>query len=281
AAPKQRQLQRWKKMAWAAKFLLPIRQSISQSRQLFHGKFGPLRTWAESMEPTRQNRVSKFEYKLNIHRKYVQDFCLPGKNCFLSFGTEFSPTMNKEVEMPEAFLVYQLYLELSTVGHVLHMRWMVSQLSGLDILVDDYHIESFDASEGEDDRHKLWMLMKKLWLPVFFVFTILVNWDNPSAVAIRVLLFLLSTKPSPSSIYLFVERLCHGYMHHKPHFYIYKSLHASNVEVQDYKLLCIAKVEIGDQKLRVIGILGGWWTLPSSLGIYFLDQEQCSSTPQR
>ena len=78
---------------------------------------------------------------------------------------------------------------------------------GLDIYVDDYHMESFDASEGEDDRHKLWMLMTKLWLPVLFVFTALVNWDNPFAVATRILLFLLITKPSPSSIYLFVERV--------------------------------------------------------------------------
>ncbi|XP_021299165.1 uncharacterized protein LOC110427861 [Herrania umbratica] len=245
-------------MAWTAKFLLPIRQSISQSRKLFHGKFGPLRTWAESMEPTLQNRASKFEHKLNIYRKYVQDFCLSGnRNARSIFGVSV------------------------VFGVVYCWSRFTYAMDGLDILVDDYHIESFDASEGEDDRHKLWMLMKKLWLPVFFIFTILVNWDNPFAVAIRVLLFLLSTKPSPSSIYLFVERLCHGYMHHKPHFYICKSLHANKVEVQDYKLLCIAKVEIGDQKLHLIGILGGWWTLPSSLGIYFLDQEQCSGPPQR
>ncbi|XVF58024.1 hypothetical protein PTKIN_Ptkin07bG0029100 [Pterospermum kingtungense] len=151
-------------------------------------------------------------------------------------------------------------------------------MDGLDILVDDYRLDSFDASEGEDDRRKLWLLMRKLWLPVFFVFTVFANWDNPFAVAIRILLFLLSTKPSPSSVYLFVERLCQGYMHQKPHLYIFKSLHASKVEVQDYKLLCLARVEIGDEKLRLIGILGGWWSLPSSLGVYFLAQEQCSST---
>ncbi|PPD74248.1 hypothetical protein GOBAR_DD28833 [Gossypium barbadense] len=60
--------------------------------------------------------------------------------------------------------------------------------------------------------------------------------------------------------------------------YIDKVLHASKVEVQDYKLLCLAIVEIGDEKIRLIGILGGWWSLPSSLGLYFLAPEQSSSS---
>ncbi|XP_039026005.1 uncharacterized protein LOC120159481 [Hibiscus syriacus] len=151
-------------------------------------------------------------------------------------------------------------------------------LDGLDIFADDNHLETFDASEGKDDRHKLWLLMRKLWLPLFFIFTVLMNWDSPFAVTTRILLFILSTKPSPSSIYLFVEKLRRGLVRQKPFFYRFKSLHASKVEVQDYKLLCLATVEIGDQKLQLIGILGGWWSLPSSLGLYFLPPGQFSST---
>ncbi|XWS30383.1 hypothetical protein CRYUN_Cryun24cG0112700 [Craigia yunnanensis] len=229
-------------MAWTAKFLLPIRQSFSQSRQLFHGKIGPLRRWAESIEPKLQNRASNFDYKLNIQRKYVGDFCFLGsRNTKSIFGVSV------------------------VFGAVYCWPRFTYAMDGLDIYVDDYHIESFDASEGEDDQHKLWMLMRKLWLPVLFVFTVLVNWDNPFAVATRILLFLLITKPSPSSIYLFVERLCPGYMCQKPHLYRFKSLHASKVEleVQDYKLICLARVEIGDRKLHLIGILGSWWSLPS------------------
>ncbi|XP_022750565.1 uncharacterized protein LOC111299571 isoform X2 [Durio zibethinus] len=244
-------------MAWTAKFLLPIRQSFSQSRQLFHGIIGPLKTWVQSIEPKLQKRASKFEYKLNIQRKYVQDFCLSGsRNVRSIFGVPV------------------------VVGAVYCWPRFTHAMDGLDIFVDDYNLESLDASEEVDDRHKLWLLMRKLWLPVFFLFTVLVNWDNPFAVATRILVFLLSTKPSPSSIYLFVERLRHGYMRQNPHFYRFNSLHASKVEVQDYKLLCLAKVEIGDQKLRLIGILGSWWSLPSSLGIYFLAQEQHSSSSQ-
>ncbi|XVE67887.1 hypothetical protein DITRI_Ditri09bG0023900 [Diplodiscus trichospermus] len=171
-------------MAWAAKFLLPIRRSFSQSRQLFNGKIGPLRRWAESVEPKIQNRVSKFEYMQNIQGKYVRDFCLSGsRNTRSIFGVSV------------------------VFGAVYYWPRFTYAMDGLDIYVDDYHMESFDASEGEDDRYKLWMLMKKLWLPVFLIFIVLVNWDNPLAVATRVLFFLLGTKPSPSSIYIFVERV--------------------------------------------------------------------------
>lgn len=45
-------------------------------------------------------------------------------------------------------------------------------------------------------------------------------------------------------------------------FFILQSLYAHKVEVQDYKLLCLARVEVKDQKFTVVGILGGWWALP-------------------
>ncbi|KAL1148283.1 hypothetical protein V6Z11_A10G115100 [Gossypium hirsutum] len=190
-------------MAWTAKFLVPFRQSFSQSRHLFNGKIRPLKTWVHIFEPKLQSRASKFEYMLNIQRKYVQDCCFSGSRHMRSiFGA--------------SVMLGAVYCW----SHISHA------MDGLDIFSDDNHLESFDASEGEDDRHKL------------------------------------CTKPSPSSIYLFIE----------------KALHASKVEVQDYKLFCLAIVEIGDEKIRLIGILGGWWSLPSSLGLYFLAPEQSSSS---
>ncbi|KAG4179360.1 hypothetical protein ERO13_A10G102700v2 [Gossypium hirsutum] len=208
-------------MAWTAKFLVPFRQSFSQSRHLFNGKIRPLKTWVHIFEPKLQSRASKFEYMLNIQRKYVQDCCFSGSRHMRSiFGA--------------SVMLGAVYCW----SHISHA------MDGLDIFSDDNHLESFDASE----------------------------------VITRILLFLLSTKPSPSSIYLFIEKLCYGYMRQKPHFYKCKALHASKVEVQDYKLFCLAIVEIGDEKIRLIGILGGWWSLPSSLGLYFLAPEQSSSS---
>lgn len=106
--------------------------------------------------------------------------------------------------------------------------------------MDDYHLESFDASEGEDDRQKLWLLMRKMWLPVFFVFTVLGNWDNPFSIAIRILLFLLSTKPSPSSIYLFVERVSKRYFHLAAWVY---HLTIKFIKLDEY---CVVSTQLGD-----------------------------------
>lgn len=44
-------------------------------------------------------------------------------------------------------------------------------------------------------------------------------------------------------------------------FYL-QSLYASKVEVQDYKLLCLADVEVRDQKFTLVGVLGSWWPIP-------------------
>ncbi|KAG4179364.1 hypothetical protein ERO13_A10G102700v2 [Gossypium hirsutum] len=149
-------------MAWTAKFLVPFRQSFSQSRHLFNGKIRPLKTWVHIFEPKLQSRASKFEYMLNIQRKYVQDCCFSGSRHMRSiFGA--------------SVMLGAVYCW----SHISHA------MDGLDIFSDDNHLESFDASE----------------------------------VITRILLFLLSTKPSPSSIYLFIEKLCYGYMRQKPHFY--------------------------------------------------------------
>ncbi|XP_039066612.1 uncharacterized protein LOC120212332 [Hibiscus syriacus] len=152
--------------AWTAKFLLPIRHSFSQSKKLFHGKIGPLKTWVHSFEPKLQNRASKFEHKINIQREYVQGCCLSGsRNLRSIFGVS------------------------ALLGAVYSLPRFSYAMDGLDIFANDNHLESFDASEGEDDRHKLWLLMRKLWLPLFFIFTVLMNWDSPFAVSTRILLF--------------------------------------------------------------------------------------------
>jgi len=41
-------------------------------------------------------------------------------------------------------------------------------------------------------------------------------------------------------------------------------LYVKNVKVKDYKVLCLAKVELRDVDLDVIGILGGWWVFQTS-----------------
>ncbi|KAF3966361.1 hypothetical protein CMV_009532 [Castanea mollissima] len=99
-------------------------------------------------------------------------------------------------------------------------------MDGHDILLDDHHF--LDDSDDEEDPQPFWI-----------------------------------TKPSPLSVYVFVDQLCQQSMRQEPHLYKVKSLYAKKVEVQDYKLLCLAKVELKEETISLVGILGGWWTLPT------------------
>lgn len=45
---------------------------------------------------------------------------------------------------------------------------------------------------------------------------------------------------------------------------IVQSLHAQKLEVEDYSVFYIAKVEIGEQKYTLLGIAGGWWVFEIS-----------------
>ncbi|KAK7271657.1 hypothetical protein RJT34_27737 [Clitoria ternatea] len=130
-----------------------------------------------------------------------------------------------------------------------------------DALVDD--LDSQDLSEEEENVPHLWKLARKFWLPVLFFLTVLTNFDDPIAILfIKLTLFLLSTKPNPFSVYIFVDQLCQKSLRQETRILKVKSLYASKVEVQDYKLLCLAAVEVRDQKFTLVGILGSWWTLP-------------------
>ncbi|EXC20320.1 hypothetical protein L484_020540 [Morus notabilis] len=147
-------------------------------------------------------------------------------------------------------------------GSIIFRPHVSYAMDGLDILGHD-DIEPWHASDEEENPHALWKFAKKFWLPVFFFLTVLSHLDDPvTIIALKVILFLLSTKPSPFSVYVFVNEFCHQLMRQEPHLYNIKSLYAHKVEVQDYKLLCLARVEVKDQEFTLVGILGGWWALP-------------------
>lgn len=76
----------------------------------------------------------------------------------------------------------------------------------LDILLDDHQLS--DTLDGEEDRRAFWMFARKFWLPVFFFLTVLTNLEHPIAlIAIKIILLLLSTNPSPLSVYVFVGQV--------------------------------------------------------------------------
>lgn len=81
---------------------------------------------------------------------------------------------------------------------------------GHDILVNDLNLEVSGASDVEEDQHAVWMFVRKIWLPFFFFVTMLAYWDDSVTLApfaLKLILFLLSTKPSPFSVYGFVDEV--------------------------------------------------------------------------
>ncbi|CAI8594522.1 unnamed protein product [Vicia faba] len=131
-----------------------------------------------------------------------------------------------------------------------------------DALWDDRRNSSQDLSEDEENMEDLWKVVGKFWLPILFFLTVLTNLDNPFTILfIKLTLFLLSTKPNPFSVYVFVDQLCQQSIREDTSFFNKKSVYASKVEVEDYKLLCLADIEVRDHKFTLVGILGTWWTL--------------------
>ncbi|XP_059450720.1 uncharacterized protein LOC132181489 isoform X2 [Corylus avellana] len=179
-------------MATTAKFLRPITQSlaaitssyppISHSRKFFYAKFEPLKTLIKDLEPALRNPASSTfqRSRLITQRKY---FRFSGSK--LSIGSIFvvSVVLGSKTAWPHVACAMDCH----------------------DILLDDRQL--LDASDEEEDPKAFWMFARKLWLPVFFFLTVLTNLDHPIAlIAIKITLLLLSTNPSPLSVYAFVDQ---------------------------------------------------------------------------
>lgn len=130
----------------------------------------------------------------------------------------------------------------------------------------DGHYSDSEEPSGflKDDIHTFWSLARKFQLPFLLLITVLFGWRHPFTLAVNVLLLLFCTKPSPLSIYMFIEQLRQREMRQEPRWNKAKFLYAKNVSVEDYHLLCLAKVDKKDLRLHVIGILGGWWVFQTS-----------------
>ncbi|KAI0529537.1 hypothetical protein KFK09_002089 [Dendrobium nobile] len=135
-----------------------------------------------------------------------------------------------------------------------------------DIYAMDDNYAGMEEPSGflKDDLHAFWSLARKFQLPVVLLVTVLLGWRHPFALAINVALLLFCTRPNPFSIYMFVEQLRQREMHRDPSLQKTKFLYVKKVEVEDYKILCMARVELRDLKMNVIGILGGWWVFQTS-----------------
>ncbi|KAL6960563.1 hypothetical protein U1Q18_038326 [Sarracenia purpurea var. burkii] len=232
-------------------FLLPVRVSLAaittsstfyRSRIPYCGKFKPLKNWVKGLEPALKSRMQSSHLTLYMQRCYVNNFCKSGGK--FGMGSVFSASV--------------------IFGSICLTPSIAYAMDGFDILGDDHRLGLPNASEGEEDPHNFLAFARKLLLPVFLFMTVLMNLDHPIILTTKVILILVGTKPSPFSVYLFIEQLRRQFIHQQPFMYKFKSLYAKKVEVEDYMFLCLARVEIKDQRFTLIGILGSWWVLPWS-----------------
>lgn len=198
-----------------------------------------------SLKLSQSKRGFIFQQPLNLASNYLRNFRYSGIGCILGASVATASTIAYATNAEDA---------------------LVDDHHRSDSLNLDYPLTTLLVKIWlERYVEYLWKLVRRFWLPLLFVATVLTSLDYPFTILfIKLTLFLLSTNPNPFSVYVFVDQLCKQSISKDTKFFDRKSFYASKVEVQDYKLLCLADVEVRDHKFTLVGILGTWWTLPHS-----------------
>ncbi|XP_027158729.1 uncharacterized protein LOC113760095 [Coffea eugenioides] len=211
---------------------------------VMRGDHGNLQKWLNAIK-AKVHRTVPSPYWNLIFRKYKHNF---GDYC--NTGGKFTVRT-----------IFGLSL---VVGSISIWPRIAYCTDGFEFSVDDHEFDKLDSSDSDEDRRALLTILRRLMVPVFFLLTVLMNWGHPGVIAAKVTLILYTTKPSPFSVYLFVEQLRHQAIRQHPFIYKIMPCYAKKVEVEDYMFLCLARVELNDQNLTLLGILGSWWVLPPS-----------------
>ncbi|RWW06496.1 hypothetical protein GW17_00030172, partial [Ensete ventricosum] len=203
--------------------------------QMLSGRYGLLKNWGKSwIQPDSPSR-SVLLFEFTKRRIPSQGWNLSGKK-----------------------------LTGSVLGYMI-VNGMIIHHSCTAYALDDEQAD-FGVRAGylKDELHTFWVLVRKFQLPAVLIITVLLGWRHPLTLAINVALLLFSTRPNPFSVYMFIEQLHQRDLNRSIGWYGSKVFHRKNVKVEDYKLLCLATVEQGDTKLKLLGILGSWWVVHTS-----------------
>ncbi|GAA0138700.1 hypothetical protein LIER_00393 [Lithospermum erythrorhizon] len=228
----------------------PIKTSlalISSSSKIISGEHirRPFNTWVKGgLKPEAFNYFRNAQWKLYFQRYHplIRNFCKSGG--IYSVGG---------------------MLCLSAAITSLGQKTCVAYCSDdLGLPVDDHKLNWSSGSDSDREKYAVLAVLRRYLVPLYLFITVMLNWGHPVIMGAKVALVLLSTKPSPSSIYVFVEEMRHQALRKHSLLYSFKSLYTKEVEVEDYMLLCLASVGLGDTRHTLIGILGSWWVLPAS-----------------
>lgn len=62
--------------------------------------------------------------------------------------------------------------------------------------------------DWDEERTSFFLWVRRLWVPLLMVMTVAMGWHYPLSLGINLVFLLWSTKPTPSSIYIWVEQVC-------------------------------------------------------------------------
>lgn len=166
------------------------------------------------------------------------------------------------------------------VGQLLGLIAGSSYLSGkqglANIAICENDMDKRWPSHGEVGRNyqhsRIRRVVKSLWVPSLCVLTISLGWHYPLSLLLNLLFLMWSTKPSPSSIYLWVEQIRQEEALHATGLDRMKTQAGGlmHVEVRDNMLFCLARITSLTKRSTLVGFLGDWWVIySSSSGIHY------------
>ncbi|CAM6092365.1 unnamed protein product [Calypogeia fissa] len=161
-----------------------------------------------------------------------------------------------------------------TLGQFLGLFVGISYLSGRQGLANIANCENDQdhrwPSSSEVIRNhqpsRVRRVVKKLWVPSLCVLTISLGWHYPLSLILNLLFLMWTTKPSPSSIYVWVEQIRQENILNATGIDRVKAQAAGvmHVEVRDNMLFCLARVTSLTKRSTLLGFLGDWWVIYSS-----------------
>lgn len=100
------------------------------------------------------------------------------------------------------------YLDMIIIFYTL-LKFMNFVIDAVDFLMleDNHQSGLFGGSYSEENVRSVMNIIRKLLVPIFLCLTVWLNWGQPVNIAVKVILIILSTKPFPSSVHLFVEQV--------------------------------------------------------------------------
>ncbi|KAK3033036.1 hypothetical protein RJ639_035662 [Escallonia herrerae] len=93
------------------------------------------------------------------------------------------------------------------LGSVILCPRAAYSMGGVTILEDDHRRVLLGDSKFEEDPHALLMLASKLLVPACLFLTVFMNAGHPTILAAKLIIILFTTKPSPFSVYMFVDQV--------------------------------------------------------------------------